>query len=92
MDRRYQRVVLALTCSCALLAGCETLHQALRPKDKDRDPGVAHASAEAAEPETNKILDVQSDPKDPKPFFRSSRRSGALSSEGREIEGSLGIH
>ncbi len=92
MNRRYQGVALALTCSCAMLAGCEPLHHSLRPKDKGRDPDVTHASAEVEESETSKILDVQSDGKNAKPFFRSSRRSGALSSEGREIEGSLGIH
>jgi hypothetical protein len=44
------------------------------------------------EVESNKILDVQSGQDEPKPFFKSSRLSGALSEEGREIESHLGIH
>jgi hypothetical protein len=90
MNRRYQGVALALPLFFAMLAGCESPRHALRARD--RDPDVAHASAETEEPESSKILDVQSDGKNAKPFFRSSRRSGALSSEAREIEGSLGIH
>ena len=91
MNRRYPGVALALVTSCAILAaGCEPLHHNLRPKD--RDPEVAHASGEAVESAGDKILDVQSDGKAAKPFFRSSRLSGGLSDEAREIEGSLGIH
>ena len=92
MNRRFFGVALTLVCcSCVTLAGCEWLHQGLRSKS-DRDPAVAHASGESVESEGDKILDVRSDSKKLKPFFRSSRLSGGLSSEAKEIENDLGIH
>ena len=74
------------------LTGCETLRsrqQALHPSG--HDPDVAHASVENVESESKKILDVQTDGKKTKPFFRSSRLSSGLSDEAREIENDLGI-
>ncbi len=92
MKRRFSWLALTVFLAVsAALAGCEAIHRNVRPA-KDHDPDVAHASGEAVESDGNKILDVQSDGKKSKPFFRASRLSGGLSSEAREIEDSLGIH
>ncbi len=92
MNRRYFGVAMALV-SCGLpLYGCQSLNHGSR--GKDRDPDVAPASAETKSIESggDKVLDVQSDGKEAKPFFRSSRLSSGLSPEAREVENSLGIH
>jgi hypothetical protein len=46
----------------------------------------------AVESDTNKLMSVDSDSSNPKPFFKSDRRSGAWSSEAREIERDLGVN
>lgn len=89
-------VLLALALAITTLTGCEHYRHLVR----DSDPEVARTSKETSskvktsddEPESSKILDVQSDAKKSKPFFRGSRLSGALTDEGREIERDLGIH
>jgi hypothetical protein len=76
-------------------SGCETLHSWLRSKhddaakqsDKD-DP----RKPKAVESDTSKIMSVDSDKDNPKPFFKSDRRSGGWSSEAREIEKDLGVY
>jgi hypothetical protein len=91
MNRRPVVTFLALVaCTVLALAGCETLQQ--RKLTSDHDPELKHASGDAAPTEGDKVLDVQSDVKKSKPFFRSSRLSSGLSSEAREIEGDLGVH
>ena len=90
MKPRTAGAALALVFSCLTLAGCELLHHNLR--ENDRDGEVKHASGETADDATDKVLDVQADPKKGKSFFRPSRLSSGLSSEAREIENDLGIH
>ena len=76
-------------------SGCDTLHSWLRPK---QDDGAKVAGKDdptkptAVEFDTNKIMSVDSDKDDPKPFFKSDRRSGGWSSEAREIEKDLGVY
>jgi hypothetical protein len=73
---------LAFGCAGALVAGCETYRkQGLRSKSED--PAVRSAAASDEE---------DSEPnKPPKGFFKPTRLSGALSSEGASIEKDLGI-
>ncbi len=80
MKRRLMELCLALACACPALAGCESLHHGLR-KDSDATANAVDHPAEHPE--------VKSEP--PKGFFKSTRLSGAMSDEGRDIEKSLGI-
>jgi hypothetical protein len=80
MKRRIPELCLALACAFPALAGCEGLHRNLRP-----DPD-ALANAQEDPPEHPEI---KSEP--PQGFFKSTRLSGAMSDEGRDIEKSLGI-
>lgn len=85
MKRRILRLRLILV-SVALgsvLTGCEWLDQNLR-RHADHDlEGMAELKAEEEA--------IGSGPESDKNFFKSSRLSGAVSSEGRDIERSLGI-
>lgn len=93
--RRASRLGLALAFTFAAAPGCRSL--GLRQPHAEKDPEVARASGTTPgsgggdEVESNKILDVQSEPSKPKSFFRPSRLPGGLSDESREIEGHLGI-
>lgn len=75
--------------------GCETLHSWLRPKDddatkkSDKDDPTKPKSVES---DTSKITSPDSDKDNPKPFFKSDRKSGGWSSEAREIEKDLGVY
>ncbi len=91
MTRRTLGLGLTLVSLCPALAGCDPLLHNLRQRDRDRDPDVTKTSAVADEVESTKILDVQSEPSQKKPFFKSSRLSGGLSDESREIESHFGI-
>ncbi|GAC1470989.1 MAG: hypothetical protein NVSMB9_16640 [Isosphaeraceae bacterium] len=90
LNRRIQRLALVLLTCVSGLAGCESLHQNLRARTPEAD--TPHGLSERDEVESNKILDVQSDPVKRRPFFRSSRLPGGLSDEAREIESHVGIH
>jgi hypothetical protein len=81
MKRRLLGLGLTLLSACVCLAGCETLRQATRSKADGPDQGERVA---------DKVEGVKSEPS--KGFFQSSRLSGAMSNEGREIERDLGIH
>jgi hypothetical protein len=85
--------VLALSVLSVLSAGCDHYKHLVRNDDasvsKASEPD---ATKEKDEVETDKITDVRSDPKKPRPFFGATRLSGAMSDEGREIERDLGIH
>jgi hypothetical protein len=91
MNRRSRWVVPTLVYLLTVppLAGCETLRQSRRARDDDHFQKAASADNE---PGGDKVLDVQSSLEERKPFFKPSRLSGAMSSEGREIERDLGIH
>jgi hypothetical protein len=79
MKRQILQLGLVFGAAGAALigSGCESLHHTVRP----------HSEDEKAEPGTAK----PDDSTETKSFFRSGRISGAMSSEGREIERSLGI-
>jgi hypothetical protein len=75
VKRRVLRLGLIVLSVLSLLPGCEMLDHYRRPPSPE---------------------DAKSDSDDPgvsgtKGFFKSSRVPGALSSEGREVEQSLGI-
>ncbi len=91
MDRRnsLRGLVLGfwLGISLPLLAGCETLMHNLRNHDHDHDDGEEATEASRSDDSSNDAPDKQVS----RGFFKSSRLSGAMSSEGREIERDLGI-
>jgi hypothetical protein len=77
------------------MAGCETLRSRLRPGDEDRarvSDAADVTKPKAVESDTSKIMSVDSDSNNPRPFFKSDRKSGAWSSEAREIEKDLGVN
>jgi hypothetical protein len=96
MTRRSMCRALCLGVVMAGVTGCEMLRSRLRQDDDDKK----HASKDvddatkpkAVESDTTKITSVDSDPSDPKPFFKSDRKSGGWSSEAREIEAHLGAN
>jgi hypothetical protein len=95
MTRRSICRALCLGAVVAGMSGCETLRSRLRPGDEDS--GRASDADDvtrpkAVESDTSKIMGVDSDANNPKPFFKSDRRSGAWSSEAREIEKDLGVN
>ena len=95
MTRRSMCRVLCLSAVMAGMTGCETLRSWLRPDDDDRGRASDAddvTKPKAVESDTSKILSVDSDSSNPKPFFKSDRRSGAWSSEAREIEKDLGVN
>jgi hypothetical protein len=80
MKRRILKLGLALACVCPALVGCEWLHHGVR----------SHSDATANEAsDPSKVEEIKSEP--PKGFFKSTRLSGAMSDEGRDIEKSLGV-
>jgi hypothetical protein len=75
MTRRILRLGLIVLSFLSFLPGCETLDHYRRPKSQD------DAKADSDDASVSGT----------KGFFTSSRVPGALSSEAREIEQSLGI-
>jgi hypothetical protein len=77
MKRQILQLGLVFGAAGAALvgSGCESLHHTVRPQTENE-------TAATAKPD---------DSTEAKGFFRSGRISGAMSSEGREIERSLGI-
>jgi hypothetical protein len=96
MTRRSMCRVLCLSAVMAGMTGCETLRSRLRPDDDDKRKRAYDADdvtkPKAVDSDTSKIMGVDSDSNNPKPFFKSDRRSGAWSSEAREIEKNLGVN
>lgn len=89
MKRRILRFGLILACAGSTLTGCEWLDHNLRSRAKDDDLIAAGSESESKSKSEGVIgagPEAQGD------FFKSSRLSGAMSSEGREIEKSLGVH
>jgi hypothetical protein len=97
MTRRfiYHGVVLGTLALGAV--GCEPHHSLLRPKEnadalaQKQDP-YDLAKPSAVQSEASKMLSIDSDSKDQKPFFGGGRRSGGWSSEARSIEKDLGVN
>lgn len=73
---------LGLVAGCTVLAqtGCETLRSGRRDRSVEVPVAVDDAEGESS-----------SAPSGPKGFFSNSRLPGALSSEGADIERSLGV-
>jgi hypothetical protein len=86
MNRRIFGFGVSMLSLLPFLSGCTEMRPWLRPRSDD--PSRIRPTEDENENGKDKVLDVQSDSK---PFFKSSRLSGAMSSEGREIERSLGI-
>ena len=84
----WRRWILGL--SCLVAAGCEPHRSWLRPRD-DEEAQVRSYDKKAGESDASKMLGEDSDEKKPEPFFKNNRRSGAWSSEAREIEKDLGV-
>jgi hypothetical protein len=91
MTRQLPWLRLVLGALCLVSMGCETHRSWLRPKDDD-DIKVGSSEAKAVDSDASKILGVESDEKKSEPFFKNNRRSGAWSSEAREIEKDLGVN
>jgi len=79
--------------------GCETLHHSLRPHDNDgapkKDDKDDPAKPKAVESDVSKIKSVDSNDKDPQPFFKKTRPYSSWSRwspEAREIEKDLGVY
>ena len=96
MTRRSMCRALCLGVVMAGVTGCETLRSRLRQDDDDKklaSKDVDDATKpKSVESDTTKIMSVDSDSSDPKPFFKSDRKSGGWSSEAREIEAHLGAN
>jgi hypothetical protein len=97
MVRRSLVLMAVMSVTVVLIAGCEGLRQSIRQASneptktlKADKPGGAEGTS-AAETDPTKILSVDSDAKNQQPFFKNNRRSGAWSSEAREIESHLGV-
>jgi hypothetical protein len=93
MVRRMRVLVLIMAASVLAIAGCESLRQAIRSASDDKSQTTVKptSGATAVDSDTSKIQAVDSDAKNPRPFFSNSRRSGGWSSEAREIESHLGV-
>jgi hypothetical protein len=93
MVRRMRVLVVMMASSVLAIAGCESLRQAIRSAsdDKAQETVKPTSGTTAVESDPSKIQAVDSDAKNPRPFFQNNRRSGGWSSEAREIESHLGV-
>jgi len=96
MIRRSLALLVMLGLTALTIAGCESLRQAIRSGSDDHaQKGVKATSggteASAVESDPSKLQAVDSDAKNPQPFFKNNRPSGGWSSEAREIESHLGV-
>ena len=76
------------------VVGCEGLRQAIRSSNTESsasDKAAKFGEATAVDSDPTKVLAVDADAKNLKPFFSNNRRSGGWSSEAREVEGHLGV-
>jgi len=96
MIRRSRALLVMLGLTAVTIAGCESLRQAIRSGSDDHalksvkpTSGVAETPAVVSDP--SKFQAVDSDTKNPQPFFKNNRPSGGWSSEAREIESHLGV-
>lgn len=96
MSRRFLALLLLIGLTGATIAGCESLRQAICSGSDDHAQksvkttnGTAETSAVESDP--SKLQAVDSDTRNPQPFFKNNRLSGGWSSEAREIESHLGV-
>jgi hypothetical protein len=97
MTRRFIYHGLVVGTLVAGSWGCDTTHSFLRHRDHDDEVASKRdkdgpSKPTAVESDTSKIMSVDSDKDNQKPFFKSDRRSGGWSSEAREIEKDLGVY
>ncbi len=88
MIRRIPWRKLVLGALCLVPAGCEPLHSR---RHQDDDDMMAKA-ADSKDSSNSKIIGGSPDDQDSSTFFQNNRRSGAWSSEAREIESHLGAN
>ncbi len=81
---------LFLAAMCLVPAGCEPHQSWLRPKKDDDWMSRAADSKDDSAPQ--KVIGSSPGDQDASNFFQSNRRSGAWSSEAREIESHLGAN
>ena len=96
MNRRFLALLTSMSLAAVSIGGCESLRQAIRSSSDDRagkstETTGGAAGSSAVESDPSKILAVDSDAKNPQPFFKNNRTSGGWSSEAREIERDLGV-
>ena len=89
MIRRYPWRKLFLGALCFVSVGCEPHRSFLRPRDDD---GKMASPGNPTEDDlkSRKVIGGSADETDTRSFFKNDRRSGAWSSEAREIESHLG--
>ena len=97
--RQLIRRGLILGAVVAGSAGCESLHSMVRSNDKDevskRDDADDPAKPKVVDSDVSKVKSVDSDDKDPQPFFKTTRNRSAWSSfspEAQAIEKDLGVY
>jgi hypothetical protein len=99
MMRQLIRRGLILGAVVAGSAGCESLHSMVRSNDKD-DVSQKSDTDDTDKPkvvdsDVSKVKSVDSDDKDPQPFFKTTRSRSAWSSfspEAQSIEKDLGVY
>jgi hypothetical protein len=96
MNRRFLALLVILGLAALSIGGCESLRQAIRSQSDDHaqksvKPTSGATDPTAVESDPTKLQAVDSDSKNPQPFFKNNRPSGGWSSEAREIESHLGV-
>jgi hypothetical protein len=89
MSRRTFGRTLLLGALCLVSVGCDTLNSWLR-HDDDKIPQAGNPTEDDIK--SRKVIGSSSDDQDASTFFKNNRRSGAWSSEAREIESHLGAN
>ncbi len=96
MFRRFLVSILTVALTAVTISGCESLRQAIRSSHEDQGQKNAKSTDASTDPtavesDPTKIQAVDSNAKNPQPFFKNNRPSGGWSSEAREIEANLGV-
>jgi len=92
MIRRFPWRTLFLGALCLVPAGCEPHHSWLRSKDDDDKMAKVAGNPTEDDLKSRKVIGGDSSDTDTSSFFQNNRRSGAWSSEAREIESHLGAN
>lgn len=83
---------LLLGALCLVPAGCEPHGSWLRPKDDEDWMAKAAADSPEDDAKPRKVIGGNGEDVEARSFFKNNRRSGAWSSEAREIESHLGAN
>jgi hypothetical protein len=96
MRRRMIGLSSVLTASMLVASvGCESLRPATRSHKEDKAEEADELEPKAIDGDATKVRGFDNEGKTSAgspSFFKNSRLPGAMSSEGREIEQSLGVH